>query len=133
MSLLFFVSHHLTDKSDVYSFGVVLLELLTRKKPIYIDNLDVQKALSHTFIVMFQQKNLHDILDDDIIEDEAMVVLEKLAELAMHCLNPRGDERPTMKEVSERLQILRTIRNPMRMHYTDGESLILGGTLPTWS
>ncbi|CAM0948810.1 unnamed protein product [Alopecurus aequalis] len=133
-----FVSHHLTDRSDVYSFGVVLVELLTRKKPIYIDNLDEQKALSHTFVVMFQQKKLHDILDDDIIEDEAMVVLEKLAELAMHCLNPRGDERPTMKEVSERLQILRRIGNPMRMHYTEGESSsseirYQRETLPNWS
>jgi serine/threonine protein kinase len=123
-----FVSHHLTDKSDVYSFGVVLLELLTRKKPIYIDNLDEQKALSHTFVLMFQQKKLRDILDADIIEDEVMLVLEKLAELAMHCLNPIGDERPTMKEVAERLQMLSRIQmqqvttpNPIRMHYTYGE------------
>ncbi|KAM0896177.1 hypothetical protein ACQ4PT_023353 [Festuca glaucescens] len=124
-----FVSHHLTDKSDVYSFGVVLLELLTRKKALYIDNLGEQKSLSHTFIVTFHQKKLRDILDDDIVEDEVLVVLQKLAELAMHCLNPRGDERPTMKEVAERLQTLRRIKmqkvgtpNPMRMHYPDGKS-----------
>jgi hypothetical protein len=98
---------------------------------------------------MFQQKKLRDILDDDIIEDEVMVVPEKLAELAMHCLNPRGDERPTMKEVAERLQILRRIRmqqvttpNPMMMHYSDGESSMSiasgemntrGGAQPNWS
>ncbi|CAN6361865.1 unnamed protein product [Urochloa humidicola] len=39
-----------------------------------------------------------------------MLVLEKLAELAMHCLSPRGDERPTMKEVAERLQMLRRLQ-----------------------
>uniref|UniRef100_A0A453JLM6 Protein kinase domain-containing protein n=1 Tax=Aegilops tauschii subsp. strangulata TaxID=200361 RepID=A0A453JLM6_AEGTS len=124
-----FVSHHLTDRSDVYSFGVVLLELLTRKKAIFIDNLNEQKALSHAFIMTFHQKKLRDILDDDIIEDEVTVVLEKLAELVMHCLNPRGDERPTMKEVAERLQMLRRIQmqqvttpNPMRTQYPDGES-----------
>lgn len=78
---------------------------------------------------MFHQKKLRDILDDDIIEDEVTVVLEKLAELVMHCLNPRGDERPTMKEVAERLQMLRRIQmqqvttpNPMRTQYPDGES-----------
>jgi hypothetical protein len=77
---------------------------------------------------MFQQKKLRDILDADIIEDEVMLVLEKLAELAMHCLNPIGDERPTMKEVAERLQMLSRIQmqqvttpNPIRMHYTYGE------------
>jgi hypothetical protein len=34
------------------------------------------------------------MLDYDITEDEDMVVLEKLAELFIHCLSPRGDERP---------------------------------------
>ncbi|KAI4988371.1 hypothetical protein ZWY2020_030001 [Hordeum vulgare] len=77
------------------------------------------------------KKKLRDILDDDIIEDEVTVVLEKLAELVMHCLNPRGDERPTMKEVAERLQMLRRIQMqqvttpiPMRTQYPDGESSI---------
>ncbi|CAN6335061.1 unnamed protein product [Urochloa humidicola] len=105
-----FVSHRLTEKSDVYSFGVVLLELFTRKKAIYIDNFNEKKSLSHTFILIFQQKKLKDMLDCEIIDDEIMLVLEKLAELAMHCLSPRGDERPTMKEVAERLQMLRRLQ-----------------------
>jgi serine/threonine protein kinase len=105
-----FVSHHLTDKSDVYSFGVVLLELITRKRAIYIDNLNEKKSLSHTFILMFNQNKLQDMLDSEIVDDEVMVVLEKLAELVMHCLSTKGDERPTMKEVAERLQILRRLQ-----------------------
>ena len=105
-----FVSHHLTDKSDVYSFGIVLLELVTRKRAIYIDNLNEKKSLSHTFILMFHQNKLWDMLDCEIIDDEVMVVLEKLAELVIHCLSPRGDERPTMKEVAERLQMLRRLQ-----------------------
>ncbi|CAM0948802.1 unnamed protein product [Alopecurus aequalis] len=101
-----FVSQHLTDRSDVYSFGVVLLELITRKKAIYTDSLNEKKSLAHTFIMKFHQKKL-----------------------VMLCLSPRGDERPTMKEVAERLQMLSRIQmqqvttaNPMRMHYPDGES-----------
>jgi len=65
-----FVSHHLTDKSDVYSFGIVLLELVTRKRAIYIDNLNEKKSLSHTFILMFHQNKLWDMLDCEIIDDE---------------------------------------------------------------
>ncbi|KAL6643748.1 hypothetical protein ACP70R_018514 [Stipagrostis hirtigluma subsp. patula] len=122
-----FVSHHLTDKSDVYSFGVILLELLTRKRAIYTDISNEKKALSHTFILMFDQNKLHNMLDGEIIDTEVMVVLEKLAELAIHCLSPRGDERPTMREVAERLQILRRLHmkllkktNPIRACYSYG-------------
>ncbi|XP_062204598.1 wall-associated receptor kinase 4-like [Phragmites australis] len=122
-----FVSQRLTDKSDVYSFGVVLLELMTRKKAVYIDISNEKKALSHTFIQMFHQNKLRDMLDSDIVDDEVMVVVEKLAELVMHCLSPKGDERPTMKEVAERLQMLRrlemqlaTKKNPMQAYYSCG-------------
>ncbi|CAN6352392.1 unnamed protein product [Urochloa humidicola] len=125
-----FVSHQLTEKSDVYSFGVVLLELFTRKRAIYIDNLNEKKSLSHTFILIFQQNKLKDMLDCEIIDDEIMVVLEKLAELVMHCLSPRGDERPTMKEVAERLQMLRRLQmqlgtetNSIRAGYSYGRPL----------
>jgi hypothetical protein len=76
---------------------------------------------------MFQQNKLQDMLDCEIIDDEIMVVLEKLAELVMHCLSPRGDERPTMKEVAERLQMLKRIQmqlatklNPVRVRYSYG-------------
>jgi serine/threonine protein kinase len=124
-----FVSHHLTDKSDVYSFGVVLLELMTRKKAIYNDDFSVKKSLSHTFISMFKENKLSNMLDSAIIEDEVMVVLWKLSELIMHCLSPNGDERPTMKEVAERLQMLRRIQmqlvtksDPTRVHYFYGGS-----------
>ncbi|KAF8655697.1 hypothetical protein HU200_061019 [Digitaria exilis] len=105
-----FVSHHLTDRSDVYSFGVVLLELMTRKKAIYIDSSKEKKALAHTFILLFHQNELQSMLDNEIVDDQVMVVLEKLAELAIHCLSPKVDERPTMKEVAERLQILRRLQ-----------------------
>jgi serine/threonine protein kinase len=121
------VTHHLTDKSDVYSFGVVLLELMTRKKALYTDTSNEKKALSHTFILMFHQNKLQDMLDTEIVDDKVMVVLERLAELFMHCLSPKGDERPTMKEVAERLQILRRLQTQLvtkthsiRPHYFYG-------------
>ncbi|XP_044947313.1 wall-associated receptor kinase 5-like [Hordeum vulgare subsp. vulgare] len=103
-----FMSHVLTDKSDVYSFGVVLLELMTRKRALYADNSSKEKrSLSHTFLLMFHQ-NMHlTMLDSEIAEDAtAMVVAEKVAALAVHCLSTRGDDRPTMKEIAERLQVL---------------------------
>jgi hypothetical protein len=59
---------------------------------------------------MFHQNELRDTLDSEIVDNEVMVVLEKLAELVMHCLSPKGDEMPTMKEVAEQLQILRRLQ-----------------------
>jgi serine/threonine protein kinase len=101
-----FISHCLTDKSDVYSFGVVLLELMTRKRAIYTDNFNEKQSLSYSFPLKFHQKNYRTMLDPEIIEDAGTAVLEKMAELAVHCLRPRGDDRPTMKEVAERLHMM---------------------------
>jgi serine/threonine protein kinase len=101
-----FISHCLTDKSDVYSFGVVLLELMTRKRAIHTDNFNEKQSLSYSFPLNFHQKNYRTMLDPEIIEDAGTAVLEKMAELAVHCLRPRGDDRPTMKEVAERLHMM---------------------------
>ncbi|CAM0877871.1 unnamed protein product [Alopecurus aequalis] len=101
-----FISHCLTDKSDVYSFGVVLLELMTRKRAIYKDNFNEKQSLSYSFPLKFHQKKHQTMLDPEIIQDAGTGVLEKMAELAVHCLSPRGDDRPTMKEVAERLHMM---------------------------
>ncbi|XP_044949802.1 wall-associated receptor kinase 5-like [Hordeum vulgare subsp. vulgare] len=104
-----FISHLLTEKSDVYSFGVVLLELMTRKRAIYADNFNGKHSLSYSFPLMFQRKTHHVMLDSEITDDTGMVVLENMAELAVHCLSQRGDDRPTMKEVAERLEMMRRL------------------------
>ncbi|KAL6847112.1 hypothetical protein ACP4OV_022965 [Aristida adscensionis] len=109
-----FASHHLTDKSDVFSFGVVLLELITRKRAMYADKSNKKKSLSHTFLLMFRQHKHLNLLDIEIIDEAVMEVVEKLVKLAVLCLSPSGDDRPTMKEVAECLQALRRIH----MHTT---------------
>jgi len=98
----------LTDKSDVYSFGVVLLELLTRKKPFNfnLDGPEHEKSLVLRFIYVTKEGKLEDILDDQIMNDESMEVVEEVAELAKQCLEMCGENRPSMREVSERLDRL---------------------------
>ncbi|XBH74458.1 hypothetical protein VPH35_101402 [Triticum aestivum] len=118
-----FISRHLTDKSDVYSFGVVLLELMTRKRAIYTDNFNEKESLSYSFPLMFQKRRHLVMLDTEITDDAVMVVLENMAELAVQCLGPKGDDRPTMKEVAESLQMMRRLRlhsasDPENNHYT---------------
>ncbi|THU63301.1 hypothetical protein C4D60_Mb01t14330 [Musa balbisiana] len=96
----------LTTKSDVYSFGVVLMELITRKKAIYYDGSCQGKGLASSFIEAMKDSRLEEILDDQIMGKENMNIIQEIAELAKECLNMNGDERPTMKEVAEKLHTL---------------------------
>ncbi|KAG4963259.1 hypothetical protein JHK82_039931 [Glycine max] len=74
----------LTKKSDVYSFGVVPVELLTG-----------QKAPS------FQRSE----------EEKSLAEIKKVAILASKCLNLKGEERPSMKEVAMELEGTRVTEN----------------------
>jgi len=86
-----FISHQLTEKSDVYSFGVVLLELITRKRAMFEVRFNEKKSLAHTFLLMFRRNKHQLMLDIEIIDEAVMAVLEKLAQLAVHCLCPSGE------------------------------------------
>nr|AGT16056.1 wall-associated kinase [Saccharum hybrid cultivar R570] len=91
----------LTDKSDVYSFGVVILEILTGQMAFKLIDQEVQRSLSLSFLMAMKENNLDAILDGRIKGRESVELLRGLAELAKHCLDMCGDNRPTMKEVSE--------------------------------
>uniref|UniRef100_A0A0E0QWB5 Protein kinase domain-containing protein n=1 Tax=Oryza rufipogon TaxID=4529 RepID=A0A0E0QWB5_ORYRU len=104
---IFHKTGRLTQKSDVYSFGVVLLELISRKPTIYGENfsliIEFQKAYDevHSGRAMF---------DKEIAVEEDIFILEEIGKLAMECLKEKVEERPDMKEVAERLVMLRRAR-----------------------
>ncbi|KAM3258106.1 hypothetical protein ACQJBY_050071 [Aegilops geniculata] len=120
----------LTDKSDVYSFGVVLLELLTAKLPFNF-NPDVpahEKSLSMMFMYAMKENKLDQILDVEIKDGDNTEIIEEIAELAVRCLEMCGDNRPSMKEVAEKLDSLRKVmqhswvqRNPEETECLLGE------------
>ncbi|CAM0948018.1 unnamed protein product [Alopecurus aequalis] len=107
----------LTEKSDVYSFGVVLLELITMKFAIYSDAAGEKKNLASSFLLAMKDNGLQFILDKNILEFETDL-LQEVAQLAKSCLSMRGEERPLMTEVAERLKSIRVtwreqlIQNP---------------------
>nr|QNJ34485.1 CARD1-like protein 3 [Striga asiatica] len=104
----YYMTQQLTEKSDVYSFGVVLLELLTSKTPIEKGKYIVRevKQLMDTSKELY---NLQSLLDPVVAASLSPASVEKLADLALACVQELGVHRPTMSEV------VKEIENIMKM------------------
>ncbi|XP_057802733.1 putative wall-associated receptor kinase-like 16 [Salvia miltiorrhiza] len=97
-------TNQLTEKSDVYSFGVVLLELVTGRRALSFDRPVEEKSLANYFLSVLKQDLLFEILDDKIVGSGNMEQISAVAKLAKECLNVRGEDRPSMKEVAMELE-----------------------------
>ncbi|XP_021803174.1 wall-associated receptor kinase 3-like [Prunus avium] len=102
-----------SEKNDVYSFGVVLVELLTSQKAFCKERPEADKHLASLFLRSVEESRLGQILDGEIIKRENLETAEKAADLAKRCLGIRN-ERPSMKEVATKLEVLRF----MEWHYS---------------
>ncbi|XP_047945075.1 wall-associated receptor kinase 2-like [Salvia hispanica] len=97
-------TNQLTEKSDVYSFGVVLLELVTGRRALSFDRPIEEKSLANYFLSVLKQDLLFEILDKNIVGLENMEQIAVVSTLAKECLNVRGEDRPSMKEVAMELE-----------------------------
>ncbi|CAO2208161.1 unnamed protein product [Urochloa humidicola] len=99
----------LTDKSDVYSFGVVLLEILTGQMPFKLEDHELKRSLSSSFLLAMKENNFDAMVDSQLRGQESKELLIGLAQLVKQCLDMCGDNRPCMKEISEELSRLRKL------------------------
>lgn len=94
----YYQTNQLTEKSDVYSFGIVLLELITARNPIekgkYIVR-EVKESMDKTK----ELYKLHEVLDPTIGLTTQLKGLERFVDIALRCVEERGDTRPTMSDV----------------------------------
>lgn len=108
----YFQTNQFTEKSDVYSFGVVLVELLTGEKPLSSAQSGGWKSLTMDFLLHMETSRLFDIIDSRILNEAKEEELLAMASLAKNCLNLNGKQRPTMKEVANVIDRIRSSTLP---------------------
>ncbi|WVZ82640.1 hypothetical protein U9M48_029884 [Paspalum notatum var. saurae] len=104
----------LTEKSDVYSFGVVLLELITGKTAIYYEGNKEGKNLAMSFLQALENNRVQSMLDTSIICVGTEELFKEVVELASRCLSFKGEERPSMTQVADKLKAIRSTWSEMQ-------------------
>ncbi|QCE02721.1 Protein kinase [Vigna unguiculata] len=105
-------TYQLTEKSDVYSFGVLLVELVTGRRPIEPKFELKERITAKWAMKRFMEEDANSVLDPRLDQTAAnTLALHKILELALQCLAPRRQNRPTMKRCAE---ILWSIRKDFR-------------------
>ncbi|KAG6626131.1 hypothetical protein I3843_15G025300 [Carya illinoinensis] len=103
----YFHTSQLTEKSDVYSFGVVMAELLTGEKAVSMFRPESERNLAMYFETAMKEDRLLQIIDDRILNEGNFEEIMEVANIAKNCLKVRGEDRPSMKQVTNELEGLR--------------------------
>lgn len=99
-------SLRVNEKCDVYGFGVLILELVTGRRPVEYGE-DNVVILSDHARVLLEEGNVLECVDQsigDYPEDEVLPVLK----LALVCTSQVPSSRPSMGEVVQILQVIKT-------------------------
>ncbi|GBG83509.1 hypothetical protein CBR_g37222, partial [Chara braunii] len=101
----------LTDKSDVFSFGVVLLELVSGKDPS-----GRRGPLPGTTMVEWAENEytkggLEAVIDPALKGQYPYDTMCRIVELGLWCTRPTWDQRPTMKDVLNALEVAKKVAN----------------------
>ncbi|KAL1212392.1 putative LRR receptor-like serine/threonine-protein kinase [Cardamine amara subsp. amara] len=102
----------LSEKSDVYSFGVVLLEIVTNQH--VIDKTRERPHISEWVGFMLTKGDIKSIVDPKLMRDYDTNGAWKIVELALGCVNPSSNRRPTMAHVVMELNECIALENARR-------------------
>ncbi|KAE8712840.1 putative serine/threonine-protein kinase Cx32 [Hibiscus syriacus] len=105
---------HLSVKSDVYGFGVVLLEILTGLRTLDPNRPSGQQNLVEWVKpYLSERRKLRKVMDQGLDGKYPPKAAFRVAQLALKCLVLEPKNRPSMKEVVETLEQIKSIsENP---------------------
>ncbi|OVA19790.1 Protein kinase domain [Macleaya cordata] len=105
-------TYQLTEKSDVYSFGVLLVELVSGRRPIEPKRELKERITARWAMKKFNEGDAVLTLDPRLHRSAATsLAIEKIYELALQCVAPTRQSRPSMRRCAE---ILWGIRKDFR-------------------
>ncbi|WOG93240.1 hypothetical protein DCAR_0312521 [Daucus carota subsp. sativus] len=122
----YFLTHRLTRKSDVYSFGVVLFEVLSGRRAMDMKIDEAQQDLARYAHRCIQQGTIYQIIDSTLEGQISKDCLKVFVEIADQCLLYQHHKRPTMADVTAKLEFAMELqkRTPARTLSTESSSSI---------
>ncbi|KAH7302399.1 hypothetical protein KP509_23G070400 [Ceratopteris richardii] len=102
---------HLSEKSDVYSFGVVLVEIITAMKAVDLTREKSEVNLANLALARIANGTLDDVIDQSLDagkNPQIRAMIQVVAEIAYRCLSYDKDARPTIMEVFQELEFVRS-------------------------
>nr|XP_024397739.1 LRR receptor-like serine/threonine-protein kinase FEI 2 isoform X1 [Physcomitrium patens] len=93
-----------TEKGDVYSYGVMLLELISGKRPTDASLIKNNLNLVSWVTSCARTNQVEEIVEKSCLDEVPIERIESTLNIALQCISPNPDERPTMDRVVQLLE-----------------------------